>query len=96
MNEQFAQAVHRQSAMLLDNIGIRVSFAELPSAAEYREAKRVWYGTNWLSRLWCRKLRPVLFPHRHNLARQHFEAMRLLTQQEMMVEVLRQGEELVS
>ena len=97
MNQAFfAQALHRQSAMLLDNIGIRVRFDELPSANEYRQAKRAWYGTHWLGRLWARHIRRVLFPRQHTLARQYFEAMQRLTQQELLVEVLRQGEGLTA
>ena len=93
MSEQFAQAIHRQSTMLLDNIGIRVSFAELPSAAEYREAKRAYYRGPWWWRRW---FRPWLRPEHHRRLTREIERWHRVTQQEMLTEVMRQGEELIA
>ena len=90
--DDFALAVHRQSAMLLDNIGIRVRFADLPSAASYREAKRAYYAGPWW---WHHYLRRWLRPGRHRQLRAEFDHWQHVTQQELMSEVLRQGEELL-
>ncbi len=45
---------------MLDNVGIYVNLSNLPSAQKFQAARRRKYGTHWLSRFWCQKLRPHL------------------------------------
>lgn len=93
LKQQFLTAIHRQSHLMFDNLGIRVNMSGLPSTQQWREAQNRLYGAGWLSRLWCRKLRPLLMPG----LQQRYEDALLFEQErrqmEFMNAVLEQGKQ---
>jgi len=59
---EFQEAWGRQSVLMLDSLGIYVDTGKLPCVERLRAARRRQYGTNYISRWWCLKIRPRLFP----------------------------------
>jgi len=86
-------AVHRGSRVMLDNLGITISMRLLESWPAYALARKAMFGTHWLSRLWCRKLRPVLKPQRQAIIKAEFEKQQKIIQQEYLLAVLEAGVE---
>lgn len=63
-NQQlFDRAVERESIMMLDAVGINghKTRLELMAYEIHEDSKRTYYGHNWITRLWCKKIRPVFF-----------------------------------
>ena len=61
--ELFGRAMERKSYMMLDGLGINVNKTKsaLLSYDIYEDSKRTYYGHNWITRLWCKRIRPVFF-----------------------------------
>ena len=78
-------------ANILDNIGIKVNMRELPSFPLYEYASERLYGTHWLSRLWCRRLRPRLMPARQAEAERIMDDARRHMQMDFISAVLETG-----
>ena len=76
---------------MLDNIGIRVNMAELPSSTTFAAAKQLKYGDNWKSRLWARKIRPVLFPKSQAYVDLLWDNVRRQRQRELLSAVITEG-----
>jgi len=57
---------------LLDNFGFTINLQSMDWQA-YRAAVVQLRGRGFLGRLWCRYLRPALFPKRHALLAQQYE-----------------------
>ena len=93
--EQFSKAIHRQSSMLLDNIGIHITFSDMPSHSAYQFWKHKRYGYNWLSAMWCQHIRRWLFPNKHQEIVRLFSVAQTQIQQELISAILTQGEEMI-
>ena len=78
---------------ILDNIGITVNMRELPSFPLYEYANRRLYGTHWLSRFWCRRLRPRFAPARQAEAERIMDDARRHIQMDFISTVLDRGKE---
>lgn len=86
----FELAVTNQSMMRLDALGINTAMDRLPSFASYHESTRALFGYNWITRLWYRRVRPVLFPGRHQKARREVERLSEALKAEFWENVRRQ------
>ena len=95
LDNQFAKGIHRQVAMLLDNVGIRVRLADCPSHPAYQFWKYRRYGYNWLSAMWCQHIRRWLFPKRHQAVVEKYEAAKAQIQQEILNAVMKLGEDMI-
>jgi hypothetical protein len=91
LQAQFVEAFRRQLAMMFDNLGIHVNMSKLPSAEKLRAARQELYGTHWLSRLYCRKIRPYLYPEKHRGLVRDVDTLEGLQRIEFLNEVLKQG-----
>ena len=95
IERDFVVAIHRKSTMLLDNIGIRIKVEDLASWPIYHALRRQYYGTHWLSRLWCQCARKHLAPGTHRLIERAFDLSLALLQRQLLEAVLAKGEELL-
>jgi hypothetical protein len=91
LRAQFAEALLRESTPILDNVGICVQMSKLPSAERLRIARRRLYGTHWLSRLWCRKIRPWLCPIKHGILSTNVRALEERQRAEFLDEIFNQA-----
>lgn len=66
---------------ILDSLGLHIDISKLPTASEYKASCSRYYGTHWLSRIWCRWLRPVIMPTIHEMIKVNFEHAQLEHQQ---------------
>jgi hypothetical protein len=96
LHQHLAEAVRRQSLVMLDNVGIRVDVRKLPAASALHSARRRKNGTHWLARVWCQTLRPILAPAKQKAIDAAFDAAQVRVQTEFMDAVLRQGTELMA
>ena len=93
--EDLNRAIHRQSTMLLDNIGIRIRMEDLPSYPLLRGWRRIYYGTGWLSRLWCWHIRPRIDKETQGFIEAELGRIQDVIRQELLVAALAKGEELM-
>lgn len=90
----FPEVIKTQAASLLDNIGIRIDRRTLPSWKEYEFAYNNWFGTHWLSRLWCQNLRRAFAPIAHIKADIAYGDARFKIMRELLNAVIESGKEL--
>ena len=81
-----------QSKSLLDNFGIRVPMAELPTWPIFLVCSGALYGSGWPSRFWCCILRPRLQPEQQQLFEQAYQEAARLHRQALLNRVLEAGE----
>lgn len=98
--EQFAKALHRQSYLIFDNLGLHARVIDLPTYPVYRLCSDMMKGSGpsftlkgRLSRLWCNKLRPWLLPERQKLIEKAYKEIRLLQRQALLDHIIEQAEE---
>ncbi len=74
----FERAVERESLMMLDAVGIDAhkTRSQLMAYEIHQDSLRNYYGYNWITRLWCMKIRPTFFKARQ------LEAWRQVTESE--------------
>ena len=87
----FALAVQRENTMFLDNVGIRIDFASLPTWPRLRETRDRLFGRGLVGRFWCRKVRPRLMPNRQRQYRAEYEIADKAHRVEFMRAVLEKG-----
>ena len=90
----FALGLHRQSNLILDYVGIHIRMSSLSSWAAKEQAYADLYGTHWLSRLWCRHIRPQLKPGQQAAIEARYERLGQKVKQEFMLAVLEKGLEI--
>ena len=86
-------SLYRQSTLMWDNLGIHINTADLPTAETHKAANRVYYGTHWLSRIYCQRLRPRLQPRKHAELKAAWQQAQHEHQQAFMLAVLEKGTE---
>jgi hypothetical protein len=97
-HEEFAESLRRQSYMIWDNLGLNVSLDDLPTQPIYKLCTELISGPeNYftlrgkLLRLWCRKIRPKLFPETQKLIEQAYENICILQKEALFKSVLEQA-----
>jgi len=79
------------SDSLLDNLGLHINIADLPSAKVYAGAFSAYYGNGWLGRLWAMRLRPIVAPWKHHKAKEQLRRTQRAMRQELMGMVLKKS-----
>lgn len=77
---------------LLDNIGLTIKHGDLPTYPEYAKWRAKYYGTNFLSRFWCRKVRARLFLKYDGELREHVRISEMEHRQAFLNAVIEQGD----
>lgn len=78
--------LRRQSALILDNLGMTVSIASLPGHQALEETRDAAYRG-----FWARNIRPWLFPRRHAALTQIYDGARRQIQQELLNRIIEEG-----
>ena len=76
------------SESLLDNLGVHINLADLPSAEIYTEAFSAYYGKGRLGRFWAMRIRPVIMPWNHYEINQRFRRAQRTMRQELLSTML--------
>jgi len=94
MNETlaaFCEAALRHNKLLIDNVGITINETELPSWELFKYCRQKVYGTHWLSRFWCRHIRPFVAPKKQMDLLIDFAAAELQWRTDFMNAILERG-----
>lgn len=94
MVEDFALACIRANKMMLDNVGISINEATLPTWAQLKADRDRLYGSRWLSRIWCQWIRPRLMPTRQRRYLAAYQISETAHRVAFMAAVLEQGEKM--
>ena len=89
-----ARAIERQSAVLLNNMGISVDMSKLPTAAGYQNACAAFYGVGWLGRFWAKHVRQRIAPEKHVRLYHELHAWEALHRQAFMAAVMEQADKM--
>jgi len=98
MSDQFDQLVtgiRRESAMILDNLGITIEMATLPSWPLRNYLSGQLFGRNRLTWFWCVYIRPWLMPKRQAEIQEAFEIVGNHVRQELLAAVIEKGQSVI-
>ncbi len=83
------------SDILLDNVGLTIHITELPTHKIHSYCYDLMYGADYLSRLWCKYIRPIVAPNAHELIKTTYEEAVSLFQIDIINETIKQGKEVI-
>lgn len=76
------------SPRMLDSFGLMISLEMLETWPEFKAAKDMLFGTNWVSKLWMHYVSPLLTPKRYEELKSKFEKERQAMQTEFLNAVI--------
>lgn len=66
-------ALVNDSKLRMDAVGVGIDETKLWTWPRLKAARREFFGDGWLSRLYCRRIRPWVNPAKHSMAQTELE-----------------------
>lgn len=84
-----------RTVVLLDNLGMTFSMESLNSGSIMHYLRDQFYGTNWLSRRWCQKIRPKVAKRKHKRLEYLYETAMTIYRRDFLNAVMEKGKEMI-
>lgn len=81
------------SLILLDNLGMTFSMESLNSGSLMYYLRDQYYGTNWLARWWCQRIRPKVASRKHKRIEHLYETAMTIYRRDFLNAVMEKEKE---